>query len=113
MVYHWARKRSEDYWYTMHKDWTLGDFQLGIRRFENDITTLEIRKRKGRFGVSDWEIILKSSNDKRVCDNLRHMLKNVSRLDETYDLLVWRRKRKKKEEKLAQYCGYDPDGKLW
>lgn len=112
MVYHWARRRTEDYWYTMHEDWTLGDYQLGIRRFENGTTTLEIRKRKGRFGVSDWEIIYKA-DDKKACDELWFLLRRAERLAEQYDLIVWRREEKEKAERLAQYCGYDPNGKLW
>lgn len=111
MVYHWARKRTGDGLYTLHEDWTLGDFQLGIRRWD-EISTLEIRKRKGRFGVSDWELIVQA-DDKKVCDTLRYLLNRVERLDEAYDLLIWRREEKEKADKLAEYCGYDPDGKLW
>ena len=112
MVYHWARKRGDDYWYTMHKDWTLGDFQLSLYHFEGNETGLYIRKRKGRFGVSDWKLMLRA-DDKKVCDKLRHLLKRVERLDETYDLLVWRREEREKDAALAKYCGYDPAGKLW
>jgi len=96
----------------MHEDWTLGDYQLGIRRFENGTTTLEVRKRKGRFSVSDWEVMLKA-DDKKVCDKLRFLLKRVERLAEQYDLIVWRREEKEKAEKLAEYCEFDPKGKLW
>jgi len=112
MVYHWARRRTEDYWYTMHEDWILGDYQLGIRRFENGTTTLEVRKRKGRFSVSDWEIVLKA-DDKKVCGELRYLLKSRDRMEETYKHLVWRREEREKAEKLAEYCDYDPKGKLW
>jgi hypothetical protein len=111
-MYHWARKRTGDYWHTMHEDWTLGDYQLSIKRWDTGETVLYIRKRKGRFSVSDWERAL-VADDKKVCDHLRFLLKRVERLDELYDLIVWRREEKEKAEKLAEYCGYDPNGKLW
>ena len=95
----------------MHKDWTLGDYQLSISYLDGGGAILYIRKRKGRFGVSDWEYVLRA-DEKKVCNQLQFLLKRVERLEEAYDLLVWRREEKKKEEELAEYCGYDPDGKL-
>ena len=96
----------------MHEDWILGDYQLGIWRFDNGNVGLNIRRREGRFGVSDWEQML-VADDKKVCNQLRYLLKRVERLAEQYDLIVWRREEREKAEKLAQYCGFDSDGKLW
>lgn len=96
----------------MHEDWILGDYQLGIIRWESGKTGLYIRERKGRFGVSKWERILITNFDKKACDQLQFLLKRVERLEEAYDLIVWRREEKEKAEKLAQYCGFDPDGRL-
>jgi len=117
MANYWARRRStgfgsyKDSWRVLHKDWILGDYQLGILRWE-EISALYIRRRKGYFGVSDWEMVLKGT-DKMICDKLQYLLKDVRRIESSYEHLVWRREEKKKEAELAEYCGFDPDGKLW
>ena len=116
----WARKRTMDYWYTLHEDWIVGDFQLGYRHVSGDRSVsgeefwnIVIREKHTELCVSDWVVLYSKTKFDDVCPALKEILAmDVADIKSLMIKVYVAGIQRELDEDLKRLCGSSPRGEI-